>query len=201
MLKKIHENKHWMVGGGILIGLAALVFQGNFFTTHTTGTLLPDLPGIYQDWGSNIAGGLAVNESICNGAESYDFANVIGKRTSYRIDISAIPDNSVIKRIRIVPCASLNQVLDSDKPTVMDVFYRFNNAESADKGEYALTGITPRTLSATTFDGLLLPVVTSAPRASGRTNSTLEIGAVLASGTGGARLSRIATVITYTTLR
>ncbi|MBI2039292.1 MAG: hypothetical protein HYT22_03380 [Candidatus Niyogibacteria bacterium] len=200
MLTTLHKNKKALFGGGILVGLAALAFNGAFFTTRTTDTLLPEFPGIYREWGQNLKEGILVNEQACNGTGSYDFANVIGARDSYRVDLSSIPDNSVIKKIRIIPCASLNQLLPSDEPTAMNVFYRFNNIQSADKGNYVLTGTTPRTLYATTFDGLLLPVITSAPRASGRSDSTLEIGAVLSSGIGGARLSRIATIITYTAL-
>ena len=199
MFNSLHKNKV-VLGGGVLIGLAALAFQGAIFTSHTTGALLPDFPGMYDQWGSNVAQGILVNDQACNGTGSYDFANVTGQRTSYRVDISSIPEGSVIKRIRIVPCASANHPPLSDDPTVMNVFYRFDNTQSADKGGYVLTGATPRTLYTTSFDGLLLPVVQTAGRASGRTNSVLEIGAVLSEGTAGARLSRIATVITYTTL-
>jgi hypothetical protein len=73
----------------------------------------------------------------------------------------------------------------------MNVFYRFSGVNSADAGSYALTGTTPVQLASTTFTGLT-HVKGSA--------STLEIGAVLSAGTRGARLSRIATVVTFTPL-
>jgi hypothetical protein len=72
----------------------------------------------------------------------------------------------------------------------MNVFYRYNASNSADAGAYAVTGTTPVALSATNFASLAL--------VKGST-STLEIGSVYSAGTKGARLSRLATVITYTT--
>jgi hypothetical protein len=72
---------------------------------------------------------------------------------------------------------------------VLDVFYRANGANSADAGAYAITGTTPANLATTTFSSLSLIKSST---------STLEIGAVFTSGTKGARLSRIATVVTYT---
>jgi titin len=73
----------------------------------------------------------------------------------------------------------------------MNVFYRLNGVNSADSGAYSLTGTTPVELATTTFSGLSTVKMAS---------TTLEIGAILTSSTKGARLSRIAAVITYTEL-
>ncbi len=197
MLKTLHRHKHWVAGGGVLIGLGALAY-GNLFSPHTTEALLPEHPGIYREWQSNTQSGVVVNEKACNGNGTYDSTDTLGARDSYQVDLSSVPDGAIITKIKIFPCASRNQA--NDAKTVMNVFYLFNNTQSANKGNYVLTGTTPRPMGATVFGGLSLPVITSAARASGRTNSTLEIGAVLMSGTGGARLSRISTVISYTSL-
>jgi hypothetical protein len=60
---------------------------------------------------------------------------------------------------------------------------------SSDAGAYALSGLTPVDLSATNFSGLSTIKLSS---------TALQVGAVYSSGTRGARLSRLATVITYT---
>jgi titin len=70
----------------------------------------------------------------------------------------------------------------------MSLFYRANGVDSANGAAYTLNGATPVVLSATNYSGLSL-----AKNAS----TTLEVGAVLVSGTIGARLSQIGTVITY----
>jgi hypothetical protein len=70
----------------------------------------------------------------------------------------------------------------------MNVFYRFSGVNSSDAGFYVLSGTTPVQLATTPFTSLSLA------KGSG---STLEIGAVLSSGNKGARLSRIATTVTY----
>jgi hypothetical protein len=55
----------------------------------------------------------------------------------------------------------------------MNIFYRFGGVDSADAGNYSLSGTTPTDLATTTFSGLLLAKGSS---------STLEVGAVLSSG-------------------
>jgi titin len=93
-----------------------------------------------------------------------------------------------VTQIAIKPCASRNSA--GGGSSQLDVFYRFNGANSADAGAYAVpTGTTPADLATTTFSGLSLLQGTS---------STLEIGAVYTSGTKGLRLSRIASTVTYT---
>jgi hypothetical protein len=72
----------------------------------------------------------------------------------------------------------------------MKLFYRYDGVNSADGGSYSLTGTTPAGLSTTNF---ALSKVKSS-------TTTLQVGAVLSSGTKGARLSQLATVITYTPL-
>jgi hypothetical protein len=70
----------------------------------------------------------------------------------------------------------------------MNVFYRYNGTNSSDLGSYALSGTTPVALATSTWSSLSLTKTST---------STLEIGAIYTSGTKGARLSRIATQITY----
>jgi hypothetical protein len=69
------------------------------------------------------------------------------------------------------------------------VFYRLNGTNSADSGAYTPSGTTPTVLATTTFSGL--SVVKTA-------TSTLEVGQIYTSGTKGFRVSKMATVITYT---
>jgi len=72
------------------------------------------------------------------------------------------------------------------------VFYRWNGVDSADSGNYKLSGTTRVELTPTTTFPSLNLFKTS--------TSTPEIGAVLSAETGvhGMRLGRIATVLTYT---
>jgi titin len=72
----------------------------------------------------------------------------------------------------------------------MNVFYRANGATSSDAGSYSLTGTTPVGLATTSITANFIKTATS----------TMEIGAVYASGTKGVRLSRIVAYITYTPL-
>lgn len=72
----------------------------------------------------------------------------------------------------------------------MSLFYRANGVNSADGATYTLSGATPVNLSVASYSGLSITKNAS---------TTLEVGAVLVSGTIGARLSRLATVITYVT--
>ena len=72
--------------------------------------------------------------------------------------------------------------------TTLNVFYNFNGLSSADAGAYSLSGTNPFVQQPTNFSNLAL---------SKNATSTLEIGAVLASGNKGAKLSNISTVITY----
>lgn len=158
---------------------------------NVTGNLLPISDGTYADWTpkSGATHYVMVDESTCNGTSDYNYTNTVGARDSYGINLSSVSNGSTITSIEVTPCASNNKGGQSN--STMDVFYRFDGADSADAGSYSLSGTTPIQLSATTFSSLSL---VNGP------SSSLEVGAVLSSGSKGVRLSRIAVVITYTPL-
>lgn len=157
----------------------------------TTSMLFPGANGNYTQWtpstGTNHAA--LVDETPCNGNTDYNFTTTVGNRDSYTTDLSSVPNGSVITKIDIAPCVS-RQVSGGTNP-VMNVFYRLNGANSADAGSYTLTLTTPAKLATTSYSGLSI--------VKGSTTA-LEVGAVLTSGTKGARLSNVATVLTYTLL-
>src|SRR3989344_2329212 len=166
-----------------------VLFASFFVFADFTGNLLPVSDGSYLQWTpkSGVIHYTNVDESVCNGVTDYNYTMTTGSRDSYHVDISSIPTGSTITQIDIMPCASQNSM--GGFFTKMDVFYRFNGANSIDAGNYSLTGITPSSLATTTFGNLSLQ-----KNATGQ----LEIGVVLTSGNKGIRLSRIATRIYHT---
>lgn len=177
---------------GVLLGVGLLsaVFAFAYLAfADGTGTLLPSSDGAYLQWTPKTGSThyTMVDESSCNGTTDYNSTNTVGNRDSYGVNLSSIPDGATITAIEIAPCASRHQ--NGNGSATMDVFYRFSGVDSTNAGNYSLTGTTPTQLAATTFSGLSLLKSGS---------STLEIGAVLSAGTKGARLSRIAVVVTYT---
>lgn len=176
---------------GIIAGFLFSMFFISVTTSFaaTTATLYPTSDGNYTQWTPK-AGGThytQVDETTCNGTTDYVSETTTGERDSFGISLSSIPDGSTITQIAITPCASRNS--NGGGSATMNVFYRFSGTNSADAGAYAVTGTTPAALATTNFASLSL--------AKGST-STLEIGSVYTSGTKGARLSRLATVVTYT---
>lgn len=171
------------------IGLLA---TGIFFvvSASTTGDLLPSGVGVYSTWTPSTGSThyTLVDESSCNGVTDYVYTTTVGNRDSYSVSLAGVPNNATITGISVTPCASRNV---SNKASVMNVFYRLNGVNSADSGSYSLTGTTPTSLATANYTGL-------STIKNGST--TLEVGAVLTSGTGGVRLSRLAAVITYTPL-
>jgi hypothetical protein len=155
----------------------------------TTAVLVPNADGNYTQWtpSTGTTHYTTVNETPRNGATNYNSTGTTGDRDSYGVNLASVGDGAVISQVDIVPCTSRNS--NGNGTATSNVFYRFNGADSADAGNYALSGTTPAQLATTTFPSLNL-IKTS--------TSTLEIGAVFSAGTKGARLSRIATVITYT---
>lgn len=157
-----------------------------------TGTLLPVADGTYKNW-SPKTGTLnfaMVDEAICNGQSDYTFTQTVGSRDSYALNLTAVPNGSTITAINITPCASRNSNSKGGS-VVLDVFYRLNNQNSTDLGLYNLSGAVPRLLAPTMFSNLGTVKTSS---------STLEIGAVLKSGTKGARLSQLSGGVNYTPL-
>jgi len=169
-----------------------------FFTLTTqtifanqTNTLLPFSDGFYSQWDPKTGTShfAMVDETICNGTTDFNKTTIIGERDSYGINLSSVPNGATITQIAITPCAS--KALSGGANTTMNVFYRFNGSNSADAGNYSLTGTTPVLLSSTSF-GSLSNVKGAA--------STLELGALLSGGAKGVRLSQISTILTYTPL-
>jgi hypothetical protein len=153
----------------------------------TTASIIPTGVGTYSAWTPSTGAThyTLVDETTCNGTTDYVSTTVTGSRDSYAVSLGSIPDGSTVTAIAVTPCASKSK---SSGSSVMNVFYRMNGSNSADAGAYSLTGTTPTALAATNYTGLSITKNAS---------TTLEIGAILTSGTGGARLSQIATVITY----
>jgi hypothetical protein len=174
--------------GAILI-LAAFFIITSLAFADTSAPLLPTSDGNYTQWTpkSGTSHFAMVDDVTCNGTTDYNSTQTVGNRDSY--GISGIPNGSTITAISITPCASNDK--NAGTNSTLNVFYRFNGADSSDSGSYTLSGTTPAGLSATTFSGLSL---------SKSSATTVEVGAVLSAGTKGARLSRIATVVTYTPL-
>lgn len=170
----------------LIAGIAMIAYLA---LADVSGSLLPVSDGNYLQWMPKTGSThyTMVDESACNGTTDYNSTNTVGNRDSYRVSLSSIPNGSTITAIEITPCASKNKT--GGGSATMDVFYRLNGGDSSDTGNYALSGTTPVDLTATSFTGL------SVVKGLG---TTLEVGAVLSAGTKGARLSRIAIVVTYT---
>ena len=185
------KNNFLFVSGIVFFVIAALLLVQLVFA-DSTSSLLPSSDGAYLQWtpSTGTTHYTLVDESTCNGTTDYNSTNTVGNRDSYGISLASVPNGSTITAIEITPCASRNKSTGGGSAT-MDVFYRYNGVDSADAGNYALAGTTPTQLAATTFSGLSLVKGSS---------SALQIGAVLSAGTKGARLSRIAVVVTYTPL-
>ena len=149
----------------------------------------PSADGAYVGWtpSTGTSHFTLVDESVCNGITDYVSTTVAGSRDSYSVSLVGISNGSTITSIAVTPCAS--RASNGAGTGVLDVFYRLNGVNSSDAGAYAITGTSPAALGTTNFSGL--SVVKSS-------TTTLEIGSVFTSGTKGARLSKLATVITYT---
>lgn len=181
------KNKILLVGGIVISSIIAF-FLAQLVLADSTNSTLPSSDGAYLQWtpSTGTTHYTLVDESTCNGTTDYNSTSTVGNRDSYGVSLASVPNGSTITAIEVTPCASRNQ--NGNGSATMNVFYRYNGVGSADAGSYALTGTTPTQLAATAFSGLSLIKGSL---------STLQIGAVLSAGTKGARLSRIATVVTY----
>lgn len=162
----------------------SLVFASTFSNTY-----LPTGDGFYKQFTpkSGTIHYTHVDESPCNGTTDYVSTTVVGSRDSYALNISNIPNGATISQITLKPCASNNSGGGSG---AVKVFYRLNGSTSPDVGTYSLSGTAPTDLATTSIAVNIL-----------RTSSTtIESGVVFSSGTKGARISRLATAITYDTL-
>jgi hypothetical protein len=169
--------------------VGASVFMAPIAQALSTAALLPVSDGAYEQW-TRVASGsthyTAVDESSCNGTTDYIQETTVGERESFGVSLATVPNGATVTSIELTPCASRNA--NGNGSSVLDVFYRWEGVDSADAGAYALTGTTPTTLAATTWSGLSFTKSSS---------STLQVGVEFASGNRGARVSRLAAVITY----
>jgi hypothetical protein len=163
-----------------LLGLALIA------KASVTPSALPTAVGNYNAWtpSAGTTHFTLVDEAICNGNTDFVSTTVLNNKDSYSVSVASVPNGAVITGVAITPCASRN----TNQTSGMAVFYRANGIDSANGASYALSGTNPANLAATNFSGLAITKNTS---------TTLEVGAVLLTGTGGAKLSRIATVVTY----
>ncbi len=171
--------------GLLVLALSVVGYQA---FADTTSSILPTGEGYSLQWTTSTGTThyLLVDESTCNGLTDYVQTTTVGQRDAYTVSLSSVPDGSTITNIALTPCAS--RVNAGGANPVMKLFYRYDGVNSADGGSYSLTGTTPAGLGTTNF---ALSKVKSS-------TTTLQVGAVLSSGTKGARLSQLATVITYT---
>lgn len=167
--------------------LSLILLPSKAFAEQTT-SLVPSQDGSYLQWTpkTGISHYQMVDESICNGITDYNSTSVVGSRDSYIVSLSSIPDYSTISQIDITPCASRSK--SGGGNSTMNVFYRLNGVNSVDLGNYSLAGTTPINLSATSYTGLSITKLST---------TTVEVGAILSSGTKGVRLGRLSVVITY----
>ncbi len=186
-IDRISKYKYFLsFGFFVLAGILLFKFVA---LANITSVLVPIEDGTYQSWSvsTSTLHYTMVDETPCNGNTDYVYTSATTSRDSYKINLSNISTSSVITDISITPCAS--RINTTGGTTTMNVFYRFSGNNSADSGDYKLSGTVPTTLSTTTFSGLTF-IKTS--------TSTLEIGAVYTSGGGGVKMSNINTSITYT---
>ena len=189
-MKSLFQTKTAKRFGGLAFSLA-LVFFVTSVASAFVGTTVPSSDGAYRQWTpkSGTVHYTQVDEwGTCNGNTDYDYTTTVGNRDSYGVYIP-IANGALITSLAITPCAS--RQLSGTGSSVMKVFYRLDGTDSADAGNYSLTGTTPVQLSATTYSGLS---IIKSPATS------IEIGTLFSSGNQGARLSRLMLAITYTPL-
>ncbi len=177
-----------------LIGLSVLLSLGIGVApaaAATTGTLLPVSDGNYTQWipKSGASHFAMVDETTCNGTTDYNSTTTVNHRDTYGLSLATIPDGSTITQIALTPCASKNT--SGGPNSTMNVFYRLNGVDSANAGNYSVSGTTPASLSTTLFSGL---TILKSP------TTALQAGVVYTAGTRGLRVSRMASIITYTPL-
>ena len=176
------------IGTFFLFALGILLTPSLASAASTTSPLYPTATGTLSQWKANTAvpNWSTVDEASCNGVTDYASSTTVGKRDSYSISLSSIPDSAMITSIFLVPCASRDQT--GVGSTQLDVFYKYNGATSSDKGAYAPPGTTPSALATSSWQQLT-HIKTS--------TSTFEIGMGYTSGTKGGRLSRITAQLAY----
>jgi hypothetical protein len=175
---------------GAFLFMTLLVAQTGVAAAATTASIFPTGDGSNLGFTGSATGThyTLVDDTPCNGVTDYVSATVVGKRDSYQVSLASVPNGAVITSVLLKPCASRNS--SGSGSAGLGVFYKFNGATSSDSIYTLATGITPVVLATSTFSNLSFTKNAS---------STLEAGVVYSSGTTGARVSNLATVLTYIT--
>lgn len=171
-----------------------LLFIGSIVSVDaaTTAWISPTANGTYSSWVSSSTSPkyTLVDETTCNGNVDYVSTHTLNARESYSVPLSSIPDGSIITAVYVAPCAL--QDVASTATSSLSMFSVVNGVSSSYAGTYFLKGTSvPSSYSYAYIPNA--PVVKNA-------STKVEAGVVLTSGPiGGARLSRIATVVSYST--
>jgi len=177
------------------VSVIALGFCIQLAPASTTAVLLPKSDGNYQQFATSTGSSshwALVDETLCNGTTDYNYTVTTSKRDSYGISVTSIGDGAIVTQVAIVPCLSRHKITTSTPvgSATTSLFYRWNLVDSADFATASTaSSITPTQRATSTVSGLSLFKTST---------SIYEIGMVYVTGTKGVRLSRIATVLTYT---
>lgn len=173
------------------LGVIVLLSATGVVYAAGTGYLPPIGNGTHQDFtpvGSALRFENVDDTPSCNGLTDYNETFTVGDRDSYVIDISSIPNGSLVTQIDIVPCASRASALPGGAQ--MKVFAIVDAAQSADKGSYSVglgAGNVPVRLATTTIFTNFVKTATT----------TVQIGAVLSNTGGGLRLGGLRGRLVY----
>lgn len=166
----------------------------------TSREIFPYADGFYKGWllypslpDSPVEYFQAIDEDRCNGTRDYVSSKILGKKQSFKLNLSSIPDGATINSITIAPCAS-TILPDADKSATLSVFYRLNGVDS---------GLKDYSVSSTTTDlykeipNPLQPKVFNLNKVK-NSNTSLEIGVQYRYGNAGVQVSRLGATISYT---
>ncbi len=176
-----------------LVGVIIGIMMTRSALADVSKLLLPVADGTFRQWkvanATSTSHFDAVNDPDCNGATDYVYTTSVGARDSYTVDVSSIPDGSVINQISITPCAS--KYGSGNKSASINLFYRFDGVQSTDKGHINLANGNPVVLPLISFGSLSLVK---------KSGSVLEIGSILSNAKAGlgAQLSQLTTQISFT---
>jgi len=156
----------------ILIITAFFVFTAGIVSADILDPVSLIGDGYYRDW--SVSGSAIhyknVDETPCNKVTDYNYTRVANDRDSYVVDTAVFPEDSVITKIEISPCAS--GYYDAYQVPVLDVFYRYAGTDSEDKGDYYLASHNFYQYPYSSFE-TIIPLSSSSSA-----STTLEIGVV-----------------------
>lgn len=152
----------------------------------SSGLLMPTGDGAYKQWTpkSGTTHYTMVDDRPCNGNTDWVKSNATGRRDSYSVNLSSVPNNSTITDILISPCASND--LSFGTNANIQVFFRWNGVNT-DTCTYNLSGTTPVQKGNCDTGVSLLKTA----------SSTLQVGVKYNSGTKGAKVSNVITELLY----